>query len=403
MKFVLTLLFVPAVLFANALQDAIDRAKPFATITLGSGIFKGHIVIDKPLKIVGEKGAKVVLDAGGSGSVVVLKSSHITLENLTIRNSGTRKEVFDSAVKGENISDITVKKCRIDKALYGINLSMAKHCHIVLNTISSVDEKIPLRGDGLKFWYVNDSEIEGNTFLKVRDVHLDRSNRIRIMNNRFLQSRFATHLEFCQENNITRNVYRYNETGILLEASRNIKITENKILSSRGAAGIGVVLRGGQGIVIAGNTIKYNAKGLYIDAKPSREIKTKRIITKNEISFNLEAIHFHAIISNNVLTWNNIHHNLEDIVKDITDYKNLNNEVAYNYWGQYRGFDRNHDNIGDTPYVINRYFDKLYTYDNKIKFFYGSVVMALADFMCEIAPFTEPEFILEDKKPRFQN
>ena len=81
----------------------------------------------------------------------------------------------------------------------------------------------------------------------------------------------------------------------------------------------------------------------------------------------------------------------------------MNNEVAYNYWGQYRGFDRDHDNIGDTPYVINRYFDKLYTYDNKIKFFYGSVVMALADFMCEIAPFTEPEFILEDKKPRFQN
>jgi nitrous oxidase accessory protein len=341
----------------------------------------------------------VILDAGGSGTAIVLKSDDITLEHITIRGTGHRKEVFDSAIKGEHLRNITVKNCKIYDALYGIDLAMAEKCAILSNTISSKAEKIPHRGDAIKFWYVNHSTIRDNTFLKARDIHLSRSSDNTIQNNRFLQNRFATFIEFGKNNLIEGNLYRYNETAILLEGTKNIRITGNRILSSRGVAGIGAVLRGGKEIVFENNVVKFNAKGLYIDAKPAKAQKPHRIITKNEISYNIEAIHFHAIISNNQITYNRIHHNVEDIVKDITDYKNSNNTVAYNYWGQYRGFDKNGDNIGDTPYVIKRYFDKLYGYDNKIRFFYGSVVMALADFMCEIAPFTEPEIILEDRKP----
>ena len=399
MKTLLLLLLSAVTLCANPLQDAIDSAAPGSVIELGSGLFRGHIVIDKPLKIVGKKGAEVILDAGGSGTAIVLKSDDITLENLTIRGTGHRKEVFDSAIKGEHLRNITVKNCKIYDALYGIDLAMAEKCAILSNTISSKAEKIPLRGDAIKFWYVNHSIIRGNTFRKARDIHLARSSDNTIQNNRFLQNRFATYIEFGKNNLIEDNLYRYNETAVLLEGTKNIKIIGNRILSSRGAAGIGAVLRGGKGIVFANNIVKFNAKGLYIDAKPAKEKKPHRIITKNEISYNIEAIHFHAIISNNQITYNRIHHNVEDIVKDITDYKNSNNTIEYNYWGQYRGFDKNGDNIGDTPYVIKRYFDKLYAYDNKIRFFYGSVVMALADFMCEIAPFTEPEIILEDRKP----
>jgi len=384
---------------ANTLQDAIDRAKPYSTIELGSGIYEGNIIIDKPLKLRGEKGNKVIIDAKGVGSIILLKSSNITLRNLTLTGTGHKKEMLDSAIKGKDVNNITIRECKILDSLYGINLSMANNIKIISNTISSKNEKRPLRGDGIKFWYVNNSKIIANTFSKVRDIHLDRSNDNLIKDNRFLHSRFASHIEHSKNITIEKNTYKYNSTGILLEGTKNIKITKNKIFNSDGMAGIGVVFRGGDDIVFEKNIVKFNQKGLYIDAKPSNNKKYKRKISKNEISYNLEAIHFHAIIANNILTYNKIHDNLFDIVKDVSGYKNLNNKVGYNYWGQYQGFDKNHDNIGDNPYIIKRYFDKLYNYNNKIEFFRGSVVMALANFLSKIAPFSQPEFILKDAKP----
>ncbi len=389
-------------LFANPLQDAIDRAKPFSTIELDEGVYEGNIIINKPLNIVGKNGKKVIIQNNATGTIITVKSSNVTLKNLIIRSSGHRKEELDSGIKGENINNLRVENCKIIDVLYGINISMIKNCAIVSNTISSKDEKRPLRGDGIKMWYAKNATIKNNTFIKTRDIHLDRCNNVTLQSNTFLYNRFATHLEYSTNIYIQNNIYRYNDVGIITESSKNVKIVKNRILSSQGAARIALVLKGGEGIVVENNIVKYNEKGFYVDSKPSKYKKIKRIISNNEISFNLEALHFHAIIANNVITFNKIHDNLMDVVKDITGYKNLNNKVQYNYWGQYMGFDRNHDNIGDTPYVIKRYFDKLYAYDNKIRFFYGSVVMALVDFLCEIAPFSEPEILLVDKKPIFK-
>ena len=390
-------------LYANALQDAIDHAKPNSTIELGSGVYEGNIIINKPLKIIGKKGAKVIIKNNGTGTIITIKSSNVLLQNLTVKSSGHRKEVLDSGIKGEGINNITIKNCRIEDVLYGINLSSIKNLKIISNFISSKDEKRPLRGDGIKLWYAKNVTIENNTIKKVRDTHIDRSSNIIIKDNKYLDNRFAIHFEYSKKIYIENNFFQYNDVGILTEATKDLKILNNKLLSGKGSARIAIVLKGGSNILVENNIIKYNAKGLYVDAKPSKLKKTKRYIISNEISFNLEGIHFHAIIANNVIKYNKIHDNLEDVVKDIIGYKNVNNIVEYNYWGAYRGFDKNHDNIGDTPYIIKRYMDKLWSYDNKIKFFYGSVVIALANFLCEIAPFSEPEFILEDKKPVFES
>jgi len=35
-----------------------------------------------------------------------------------------------------------------------------------------------------------------------------------------------------------------------------------------------------------------------------------------------------------------------------------------------------------------------------VKFFYGSPVISLLNFLAKLAPFSEPIFLLEDKKPK---
>ena len=68
-------------LSANVLQDAIDKAPVGSILNLPAGVYKGSIVITKPLTIIGkEKG--VVIDAGGSGTVISIKSSYVTLKIL---------------------------------------------------------------------------------------------------------------------------------------------------------------------------------------------------------------------------------------------------------------------------------------------------------------------------------
>ena len=87
------------------------------------------------------------------------------------------------------------------------------------------------------------------------------------------------------------------------------------------------------------------------------------------------------------------------LLMDLSEYKTKENDIGHNFWGQYRGFDKNDDGIGDTPYIKKVFLDKLWSYNPKIKFFYASVVIELANFLCEIAPFSEPLILLEDKKP----
>jgi nitrous oxidase accessory protein len=95
-KIVYILSFFSIFLYSNELQDAIDNAPSGSKITLAEGVYKGNIVINKPLIIDGvNKKARVVGD--GDSSVITIKSSNVVIKNLTIENSGFSVEKVDSA------------------------------------------------------------------------------------------------------------------------------------------------------------------------------------------------------------------------------------------------------------------------------------------------------------------
>ena len=80
--------------------------------------------------------------------------------------------------------------------------------------------------------------------------------------------------------------------------------------------------------------------------------------------------------------------------------KRLNRNVwEGNYWSDYEGFDRNHDGIGDTPYELYAYADKLWRDVPGAQFFKGSPILETLDFLEQLAPFSKPDLILRDKKP----
>ena len=385
-------------LSANILQDTIDKAPSGSILKLPAGVYKGNIVINKPLSIIGKEDG-VIIDGENFGTVIKVTSSFVTLKNLKIINSGDRHEKVDAAITVSKATQCEISDCIIENCLFGIDFQMVNNSIISNNHISSKDFELGLRGDGLRLWYSNDNIVRNNTLIKSRDMVVWYSHGNQILNNYGKYNRYSLHFMYAGKNIIKNNTYELNSVGIFFMYSQDSIATGNIIKSSQGATGMGIGLKDVSNFTIKDNTIIYCAQGLYIDRSPF-EPDTKDWIIGNKILYNSEAIHFHSLSENSIIKENTIMGNIEDVVNDSRGSKTNKNEIIHNYWDNYEGFDKDGDNIGDTSHKVFQYADQLWIYNPDVKFFYGSPVISLLNFLAKLAPFTKPIFLFEDQKPK---
>jgi nitrous oxidase accessory protein len=385
-------------LSANVLQDAIDVAPSGSILKLPAGVYKGNIVINKPISIIGKE-AGVVIDAEGSGTVITAKGSFITLKNLKIIGSGDRHENLDAAIKMEEGSQCEISHCVIEDCLFGIDMQMMNNSIVSYNKITSKDFDLGLRGDGLRLWYSNDNIIKKNALYKSRDMVVWYSHGNEIVENSGEYGRYSLHFMYAGKNLVKDNHYQFNSVGIFFMYSKDTTAEGNVVKSSLGATGMGIGLKDVSNFVLKNNTVLYNAQGIYIDRSPF-EPDTYNWIEGNQIIYNSEALHFHSLSENNIIKDNIIMGNIEDIVNDSRGSKTNENDIAGNYWDKYEGFDSDGDNIGDTPHKVFQYADQLWVYNKDVKFFYASPVISLLNFLAKLAPFTKPLFLMEDPQPK---
>jgi len=387
-------------LHANVLQNAIDKAPAGSILKLPAGIYKGSIVITKPITIMGKEEG-VIIDGEGNGTVITAKGSFITLKNLKIVASGDRHEKLDAAIKISEGKQCEISHCVIEDCLFGIDMQMVSNSIISNNKITSKNLDLGLRGDGLRLWYSNDNIVKENSLIKSRDMVVWYSHGNEIVKNYGRENRYSLHFMYAGKNLIKDNTYELNSVGIFFMYSQDSIAVGNVIKSSLGATGMGIGLKDVSNFVLKDNTVLYNAQGLYIDRSPF-EPDTHNWIENNKILYNSEALHFHSLSENNVIKNNTIMGNIEDIVNDSRGSKTNENEIVGNYWDKYEGFDRDGDNIGDTPHKVYQYADQMWIYNPDVKFFYASPVITLLNFLAKLAPFTKPLFLMEDEQPKVQ-
>ena len=400
MKIIILCLFLLNFLSANLLQEAINNAPEGSVLKLPKGVYKGSIIINKPLSIIGKEDG-VIIDGGGIGTVIQITSSYVTLKNLTITGSGNRHDLLDSAIKINNSKQSEISNCIIKDSLFGIDITMTNNSIFSNNYITSKDLELGLRGDGLRLWYSNDNIVSNNKLVKSRDMVIWYSHGNTVENNYGEQNRYSLHFMHAGKNIVKDNTYKLNSVGIFFMYTKDTIATGNTIQSSLGATGMGIGLKDVSNMTLNDNTIIYCAQGIYIDRSPY-EPDTKNWLENNKILYNSEAIHFHSISENNVIKANTILGNIEDIINDSRGSKTDLNEIAGNYWDNYEGFDENGDNIGDTAHKVYQYADQLWVYNPNVKFFYGSPVIALLNFLAKLAPFTQPIFLMSDKTPKLK-
>jgi nitrous oxidase accessory protein len=396
--FIFSLLFYSQLSAANILQDAIDNAPVGSILKLPAGVYKGSIKITKPITIVAKEDG-VIIDGEGSGTVIEVKSSYVTLKNLKIVNSGNRHDRIDSGITMLEGKHCEISNCIIDDCLFGIDMQMVSNSIVSNNTITSKDIELGLRGDGLRLWYSNDNIIKKNSLIKSRDMVVWYSHGNEIVENYGEYCRYSLHFMYAGKNLVKNNTYKFNSVGIFFMYSKDTIAIGNVVQSSLGATGMGIGLKDVSNFTLDGNTVIYCAQGFYVDRSPF-EPDTNNWIINNKILYNSEAIHFHSLSENNIIKDNAIMGNIEDVVNDSRGSKTNENEILGNYWDNYVGFDRDGDNVGDTPHRVYQYADQMWIYNPNVKFFYGSPVISLLNFLAKLAPFTKPLFLLEDEKPK---
>ncbi len=400
MKQLLLVICLTIVSFASPLQEAINKASEGSIIQLQKGEYYGNIVINKPLTIDGlDKSAKIVGD--GKGTVITINSSNVTLKNLTIKGSGSSHEKIDSAILAQNVNNIKIKNNHIEDSLFGINFQKVNRSLIIDNFITSKNYDLGLRGDAIRLWYSHDNQLLSNKIYKSRDFVIWYSSGNVIEQNHGSYNRYSLHFMYAGRNLVQNNLFEHSSVGIFFMYSSGTTAINNTIKNSTGAFGVGIGMKDSSNFTLIDNKIIYNARGIYIDQSPFQP-NTTNIYKNNKILYNSSAIQFQALREKNIFQENIIKGNMEPIVND-SPRNNLSLNLWHrNYWDNYEGFDRNKDGVGDIPFNHYIYADKLWLYNPNVKFFYGSVVIDLLNFLAKFAPFSEPSLLASDNEPLIQ-
>jgi nitrous oxidase accessory protein len=375
-------------------QQLIDAAEPNSTLIPAPGMYAGPVTLDFPLTIDGQ--GQVTIDAGGTGSVIYLDTDGAVIRNLRLTNSGNSHNDIDAGVQVRGKFNV-IKDNVIDNTLFGVDLQQSDSNIIRRNRISSKPVELGVRGDSVRLWYSFYNKIEDNIIRDSRDMVIWYSAENSIARNDSRGGRYSLHFMYSKFNDVDSNYYENNSVGIFLMYSDSVRVHNNYIAYANGPTGMGIGFKETSDVEISHNKILYCATGLYIDVSPYDPDTTNRI-HDNVVAFTNVGIDFLNDWTGNVFENNTFKGNQTQV--SVAGGKTANRNVwKGNYWDDYEGFDLDHDGIGDKPYELYGYADRIWMDVPTARFFQGTPVMAVLDFLERLAPFSTPDMLVRDEMP----
>ena len=375
-------------------QALVDATGPNGTLVPPPGIYSGPVTLDYPITIDGR--GEVTIDAGGKGSVIYIDADGAVIKNLHLTNSGSSHNDIDSGVQVRGNFNV-IKDNVIDNCLFGIDLQQSEHNIVRRNHISSKQVELGVRGDSVRLWYSFHNKITDNIIRDSRDMVVWYSANNIIARNDSRHGRYSLHFMYSRFNDVDSNHYEHNSVGIFLMYSDSVVVRNNYITHSNGPTGMGIGFKETSDVEISNNKILYCATGLYIDVSPYDPDATNRI-NDNVIAFTNIAINFLNDWKGNIFKNNAFKGNQTQISVAGGGTANRNTWQG-NYWDDYEGFDLDSDGVGDKPYELYSYADRIWMDVPAARFLQGTPVMAVLDFLERLAPFSTPDMLVRDKSP----
>ncbi len=381
----------------ESLQALIDATPSGGVLEPPAGHYVGSVKVSKPITIDGR--GEVVVDGEGTGSVITVRGSGVTLRGLHIQGSGEIHDSIDSGVSlrghGNVIEDNTIDDC-----LFGVDLGQSNENVIQRNTISSKPVDMGIRGDGIRLWYSRDNKILHNEILNVRDIVVWYSAENLIAHNRVEGGRYALHFMYSKKNLVEDNRYTGNTVGVFLMYSDGVELRRNEITQGVGATSMGVGFKESSDVLLEDNTIMRCATGIYLDISPYEPDTNNRFLG-NRIAYNSVGVLFHSDWHSNIFEGNDFNDNFTQVA--VRGGGGATRHIwRGNRWADYRGFDRNDDGVGDKPYELYAYADRFWVDRPFAAFFRASPLFETIDMLDRLAPFMDPTLVVRDEEPRYE-
>ncbi len=379
-----------------SLQAAIDRAPRGGILCLAPGLYAGPVEIHRPVTLLGPASAEIQSD--GTRTTVRVGADSVVLQGFTVRGSGRRYDLMDGAVYLHG-NDIQVRGLRVQDALFGIVVERSNRVVLADNWISGLAElPVGIRGDGIRLWEVRGSLVAGNRLEDSRDLLVWYSPGNRILNNRVVRSRYATHFMYSDSCIVEGGNYRENIVGVFVMYARNITLRNDTIIDNAGVDGMGLGVKESGNLVVEDSQFLHDNACIYLDTSPFRA-GDSMVVQRNTFARCNAAITFHSSEHGNTFRDNNFEANQVQVA---VEGRGTAREVDWrgNYFDDYQGYDLNRDGRGDVPYELRSLSEHLVADHPQLAIFRGTIAFTLLDAVARIFPLMQPETVLVDPAPR---
>ncbi|TET90894.1 MAG: hypothetical protein E3J35_04460 [Methanomassiliicoccales archaeon] len=373
----------------TSIQDAISASNPGDTVYVFGGTYYEHLVVDKPLNLIGEARDVTIIDGEGTGNVIYVTSSWVNISQFTVTGSEWFESFMGNGIKLYYAHNCRVVDNNVSSNSHGIWIEMSDNNTIVGNIVSwnseggisiynsdnitvannvaswnnyrgigviaSRNSKIinnVMTGDGMSLGGVNLDEWNTHTIDTSNTVNgkpvyywknatggmvpgdagqilLANCTGVLVENQNISNGSFSITVGFSQNNTILDNtVTSSGGSGIDLYRSDNNVLANNTVL---GGSSRGIDLDSSNNNKILNNTISENTRyGIIIGNG------TDNTISNNSALDNHYGITLHSSSDRNTVINNNASSNEGDGIRLTSSSKNIvsNNTIANN---QYNG------------------------------------------------------------------
>lgn len=326
----------------ESIAAADEAATPGDTIVL-DGRFDERVTIETPeVTIAATERDGALIDGNGTGTVLTVNASNVTLDGLWIRNSGYDRTDDDAGVLVRG-SGSTLTDLRLTEVTFGIYVADATEVHVEGSQIAGRAELAASeRANGIHLWRANRATIRNNSLTTVRDgIYYSYSDRVLAEENVMWDLRYGVHYMYSDHNRFQRNVAFDNDVGFALMVSRNLTIVDNVAVNNDGQSSHGILVKDVDHSELRGNAVVANGNGLYVYNSNRNEI------VDNLILENRRGIHITAGSQGERVVGNSFINNEE------AAYTTSNTQVAWNgsdrgnYWSDAKTVDLDGDGTSE--------------------------------------------------------
>lgn len=206
------------------IQAAIEAAEPSSVIYVKAGVYSEHVIINKPLWLIGEDLNRTIIDGQQFGATLTIKINNVLMKNFTITGGGVIGGLLGQGIGVAlyNAANCTIINNRIIGNRMGIYLHSSSNIVISNNDIMNNREGIYLYNS------LYNSIIRNNIVAnKYFAIHLFSSNNTQIIENNMINNSLSIYLyaSSCNNTIIKNNITRSGD--MIISTSSNNNISKN--------------------------------------------------------------------------------------------------------------------------------------------------------------------------------